>query len=446
MPASVAPSHFVMSHPQAQAPVGPPQQQQVQPHPHAQPPMGAYLNAHQMAAMRQQQQQHQHPHAHPHNQKAANSPPGNPFNPFIAAALAGNYGQAQQQMAANYQQQQPRIMAAGASAMSGPHPAHLPMGAGPMQHPNQMLVQQQHHQQQQQQQAIVPSQHQNQHPLMQQASLTHPAGFPMRNNQEAGISMAESTLRQNVVPAPAAAPQAQNVHMNNEVGGTDPNEMASLQDTAPAASSTSTAVVQASGQGLSSASSALAASSGSGGVGTSSQVNGPSTSSASQQQQAWPLAAPDVPKITNLEVKCEKNLMKVSIEFDKFFNGVIFSKGHYSQNQCVHVAQNSGKQQAYFDISINSCGTAGNTQNGLYGMGGNTGSGTYFENTIVIQYDPNVQEVYDHARKLRCTWHDQYEKAVTFRPFPVDMLDIVRADFAGDNVGCWMQIQVGKGE
>lgn len=161
---------------------------------------------------------------------------------------------------------------------------------------------------------------------------------------------------------------------------------------------------------------------------------------------AWPLQAPDIPKIVNLEVKCEKNLMKVSIEFDKVFNGVIFSKGHYNQGQCLHVGSNSGKQQAYFDIGINSCGTQGNTQNGLYGMGGNTGSGTFFENTIVIQYDPNVQEVYDHARKLRCTWHDQYEKAVTFRPFPVDMLDIVRADFAGDNVGCWMQIQVGKGK
>ena len=53
-----------------------------------------------------------------------------------------------------------------------------------------------------------------------------------------------------------------------------------------------------------------------------------------------------------------------------------------------------------------------------------------------------MQEVWDQARKLRCTWHDQYEKSVTFRPFPVDMLDVVRADFAGDNVGCWMQIQV----
>lgn len=49
------------------------------------------------------------------------------------------------------------------------------------------------------------------------------------------------------------------------------------------------------------------------------------------------------------------------------------------------------------------------------------------------------------ARKLRCTWYDFYEKAVTFRPFQVDMLHAVTANFLGDNLQCWMQIQVGKG-
>lgn len=137
--------------------------------------------------------------------------------------------------------------------------------------------------------------------------------------------------------------------------------------------------------------------------------------------------------------------MKVAIEFDKPFNGIIFSKGHYSHGNCVHLPAASGRNSVYFDIGITTCGTTGNTQNGLYGNGASSGSGTFFENTIVIQYDPQVQEVWDQARKLRCTWHDQYEKSVTFRPFPVDMLDVVRADFAGDNVGCWMQIQVGKG-
>ncbi|XP_042222684.1 LOW QUALITY PROTEIN: uncharacterized protein LOC121866992 [Homarus americanus] len=159
----------------------------------------------------------------------------------------------------------------------------------------------------------------------------------------------------------------------------------------------------------------------------------------------WPTAVPEMPKITALDVKCEKNLMKVSISFDKPFYGIVFSKGHYSNVNCVHLPAGLGRSQATFDVSINACGTTGNTENGLYGYGSQSGSGTFFENTIVVQYDPQVQEVWDQARKLRCTWHDQYEKSVTFRPFPVDMLDVVRADFAGDNVGCWMQIQVGKG-
>ena len=164
-----------------------------------------------------------------------------------------------------------------------------------------------------------------------------------------------------------------------------------------------------------------------------------------QQNEAWPQAQPDMPKIVSLDVTCEKNLMKVFIEFDKPFYGIIFSKGHYSDVNCVHLPAGLGRTSAKFDVSINSCGTTGNTENGLYGYGADSGSGTFFENTIVVQYDPQVQEVWDQARKLRCTWHDQYEKSVTFRPFPVDMLDVVRADFAGDNVGCWMQIQVGKG-
>jgi len=175
------------------------------------------------------------------------------------------------------------------------------------------------------------------------------------------------------------------------------------------------------------------------------QNNVPVYVKPSKPDDPWPQAQPDMPKIVSLDVQCEKNLMKVSIKFDKPFYGIIFSKGFYSDVNCVHLPAGVGRTDAQFDIAINSCGTTGNTENGLYGYGADSGSGTYFENTIVVQYDPQVQEVWDQARKLRCTWHDQYEKSVTFRPFPVDMLDVVRADFAGDNVGCWMQIQVGKG-
>lgn len=45
-------------------------------------------------------------------------------------------------------------------------------------------------------------------------------------------------------------------------------------------------------------------------------------------EEAWPLSQPDMPKIVHLDVKCEKNLMKVVVEFDRPFNGLIFSKGN----------------------------------------------------------------------------------------------------------------------
>ncbi|XP_075678961.1 uncharacterized protein LOC113798930 isoform X1 [Dermatophagoides pteronyssinus] len=172
--------------------------------------------------------------------------------------------------------------------------------------------------------------------------------------------------------------------------------------------------------------------------------------SSRDNNEQWPSSSlsasnNDQPKITFLDVKCDRNSMKVSIHFDKPFHGVIFSKGHYTYRNCIYLMPNSGVKKLFFDISINSCGTTGNAQGTFYNEDVGTDNGLYFENTIIIQYDPQVQEAWDQARRLRCTWHDQYEKAVTFRPFPVDMLDVVRADFAGDNVGCWMQIQVGKG-
>lgn len=158
----------------------------------------------------------------------------------------------------------------------------------------------------------------------------------------------------------------------------------------------------------------------------------------------WPLATPDMPQIKHLQVQCEKTHMRVNIEFDRPFYGMIFSKGFYSDPHCVHLKPGTGHLSATFEIFLNSCGMSSSANHNT-GHGYTTPSGSYVENTIIIQYDPYVQEVWDQARKLRCTWYDYYEKAVTFRPFQVDMLHAVTANFLGDNLQCWMQIQVGKG-
>jgi len=159
----------------------------------------------------------------------------------------------------------------------------------------------------------------------------------------------------------------------------------------------------------------------------------------------WPLATPDMPQIKHLQVQCEKTHMRVNIEFDRPFYGMIFSKGYYSDPHCVHLKPGTGHLSATFEIFLNSCGMSSSANHNAASYGGSTPSGSYVENTIIIQYDPYVQEVWDQSRKLRCTWYDFYEKAVTFRPFQVDMLHAVTANFLGDNLQCWMQIQVGKG-
>lgn len=163
-------------------------------------------------------------------------------------------------------------------------------------------------------------------------------------------------------------------------------------------------------------------------------------------EDAWPLVATnDSPQIKHLQVQCEKTHMRVNIEFDRPFYGMIFSKGFYSDSHCVHLKPGTGHLSATFEIFLNSCGMSSSANHNAGGFGAPTPSGSYVENTIIIQYDPYVQEVWDQARKLRCTWYDFYEKAVTFRPFQVDMLHAVTANFLGDNLQCWMQIQVGKG-
>ncbi|XP_026477069.1 uncharacterized protein LOC113383032 [Ctenocephalides felis] len=162
---------------------------------------------------------------------------------------------------------------------------------------------------------------------------------------------------------------------------------------------------------------------------------------------AWALNNEEpAPRIKNLQVQCEKTHMRVNVEFDRPFYGTIFSKNHFSDPQCVHLKPGTGLLSANFEIYLNTCGMTGSSLHDahLYENPAKP-SNSFVENTIIIQYDPFVQEVWDLARKLRCTWYDFYEKSVQFKPFQVDMLHAVTANFLGDNLQCWMQIQVSKG-
>lgn len=66
------------------------------------------------------------------------------------------------------------------------------------------------------------------------------------------------------------------------------------------------------------------------------------------------------------------------------------------------------------------------------------------DNILVIQEDEELQGEYDTARKISCSRSGvEEEKKVFFKPFIVDMLEVVEVPTENGGVSCWMDIQRG---
>jgi hypothetical protein len=73
--------------------------------------------------------------------------------------------------------------------------------------------------------------------------------------------------------------------------------------------------------------------------------------------------------------------------------------------------------------------------------------GDTMDNIIVIQTDGVVQEEWDTARRLSCSSAAPVvkQKKVLFKPFMVDMLEVVTVPTAsGTSIDCWMDIRKGQ--
>lgn len=150
--------------------------------------------------------------------------------------------------------------------------------------------------------------------------------------------------------------------------------------------------------------------------------------------EIWPLERPDgMPNIVSLEVMCGKDHMDVHLTFSQPFEGIVSSKGQHSDPRCVYVPPSTGKTFFSFRISYSRCGTKPDLH------------GQFYENTVVVQYDKDLLEVWDEAKRLRCEWFNDYEKTASKPPMVIADLDVIQLDFRGDNVDCWMEIQHGKG-
>ncbi|XP_076681474.1 uncharacterized protein LOC143375823 isoform X2 [Andrena cerasifolii] len=181
-----------------------------------------------------------------------------------------------------------------------------------------------------------------------------------------------------------------------------------------------------------------AGSSGSGVVGTSIGEDSIGTSVVTGQGAVEDDDSKHPPHIHALDVQCSKTMMTINIEFNRAFDGVIYSKGYFTNPECRYVEQNSGQTKYSFTVSLDSCGTQ--FINDFEGEAGQA----YLENVLVLQNEPGIQEVWDTIRRVRCLWEGNINKALTVN-FSVDMLRQEIVTFSGDTATAKLDIQVGRG-
>lgn len=143
------------------------------------------------------------------------------------------------------------------------------------------------------------------------------------------------------------------------------------------------------------------------------------------------------PHIHAIDVQCAKDSMTINIEFNRQFDGIIYSKGFYSNSDCRYVNENSGQTKYSFTVRLDSCGTE-------FVNAFDTQGQSYLENVLVLQNEPGIQEVWDTIRAVRCLWEGNLNQALTVS-LSVDMLTQEIVTFSGDTAMAKLDIQVGRG-
>ncbi|XP_046395127.1 uncharacterized protein LOC124162590 isoform X2 [Ischnura elegans] len=143
------------------------------------------------------------------------------------------------------------------------------------------------------------------------------------------------------------------------------------------------------------------------------------------------------PHIHALDVTCAKDQMDIRIEFDREFDGTIYSKGFYTDSNCRHVSAGSGQIVYQFSLYLNQCGTRF-----VDAFATNEGR-AYLESTLVLQNEPGIQEVWDTVRNVQCLWEGNIRQQLK-TGVSVDGLDEQVVTFSGDTASAQLDVRVGK--
>ncbi|CAB3359784.1 Hypothetical predicted protein [Cloeon dipterum] len=138
--------------------------------------------------------------------------------------------------------------------------------------------------------------------------------------------------------------------------------------------------------------------------------------------------------LTRLDVTCSSGNMRVELEFDGPYNGIVYSKGHATNRRCRFINKDSARGSFNFVVPIDSCGPVGDERRGTD------------ETILVFQNDESVIEVWDVARRIQCPKVERkIVKTITFNPFTVGRILVEEGPTPNETVvECWMDILVGE--
>ncbi|GFT19398.1 ZP domain-containing protein [Trichonephila clavipes] len=120
----------------------------------------------------------------------------------------------------------------------------------------------------------------------------------------------------------------------------------------------------------------------------------------------------EVPRVEYVTADCFSNYMKITVQFNGSFDGLVYSTGYAHDTDCVYV-NGSGEERYEFSIRLNRCGTLGRPE--FEPSSNEVPDRNHFMwNTITVQYNPEIEEDWDEHFQVTCEYGYEFRRTVTF--------------------------------
>ncbi|KAG7157936.1 putative Zona pellucida-like domain-containing protein 2 [Homarus americanus] len=149
-------------------------------------------------------------------------------------------------------------------------------------------------------------------------------------------------------------------------------------------------------------------------------------------------------RVLNIEAECQDDFMRIHVQFNGSFSGLIYSSGYAYDGDCIYV-NGSGRHSYDFFIQLNRCGTLSGNEKGREDIRGRTPSKNMMWNTLTVQYNPLIEEVWDEHFKVTCEYGYDFWKTVTFPFLDVEVQTGNPVVFTLTPPECHMEIRYGIG-